>query len=570
MKFSFFRDAKNRDLKTKRADLFVVMEGDGLRIRLDLSDFVTDYTKFRWIFLSPDGFTTVSDLIDHIRSEYSACESDDIITLFLQEPYCLPSWESIRVLKDSDIVKVKLSKSRRKRKRESAEAALSDPSPTETSKKPKVISAKPEVAANPAKSGTSMSDSSSEDEDWDLEPVVSTPSTSKKKSAVKKSSSSESSSSSSDEEKPPSAPVLPSSNPGLSSTSTVAKKIDEAPAAVTSNPGDKKKRKRKRKRKPRKRSTSLGKLQNGTGVAKDDNDASIASPISAKELEDEPVHSAKKRHILAKAFSHPQPKRSEYPDPELQENPTLVTSPVKVVTKTPAQKSNDSTYGHSSQILSCEDAMLGHSTPPISMPEDNGSPWPKLNGNGSLKRPPLKSFKLKATGNEIKDVGEKNPKNPTNLFPKSQPVEKVESLGVQLRKEEGDEKQQLFSKLMSLAQHESPFVARRSGGAVLKTDLSKLSEGTALDSIPNAGCKIAFRILEIQPDYSPGLSELKTARVVDKKPGNKIVLDMLENHGRRPRSGKFELQEEEENHDHGAETVVTYAWSDLSEPVLLG
>ena len=43
----------------------------GRRIRLDLSDFVLDIGSHRWMFLSDLKFSTVSDLVEQLKEEYT-------------------------------------------------------------------------------------------------------------------------------------------------------------------------------------------------------------------------------------------------------------------------------------------------------------------------------------------------------------------------------------------------------------------------------------------------------------------------------------------------------------------
>jgi hypothetical protein len=72
----------------------------GVRVRLDLSEFEKSSAKqFRWSFLSFSEFSTVKDLKNHIRKEMLSGEDPKPkIRLFLEEPFWLPSSESIRIL----------------------------------------------------------------------------------------------------------------------------------------------------------------------------------------------------------------------------------------------------------------------------------------------------------------------------------------------------------------------------------------------------------------------------------------------------------------------------------------
>jgi hypothetical protein len=93
----------------------------GVRIRLDLSDFVADVDRFRWIFLERGKFKVVFDLISRIKGEYGECEKGYDLKLYLEEPFCLTPQEDIRVLNDGDLVVCKLIRTGKKRKKDADE-----------------------------------------------------------------------------------------------------------------------------------------------------------------------------------------------------------------------------------------------------------------------------------------------------------------------------------------------------------------------------------------------------------------------------------------------------------------
>ena len=70
----------------------------GRRIRLDLSDFVLDIGSHRWMFLSDGKFSTVSDFVDQLKEEYTQLEAEDMVQLFMEGDFVIPSWESIEIL----------------------------------------------------------------------------------------------------------------------------------------------------------------------------------------------------------------------------------------------------------------------------------------------------------------------------------------------------------------------------------------------------------------------------------------------------------------------------------------
>ena len=81
----------------------------GRRIRLDLSDFVKDAGGKRWMFVSSEDFSTISDVVDRMREEHKQLGQKYIVTLHLNS-FILPSWESVELLQSGDLVKVRRTK----------------------------------------------------------------------------------------------------------------------------------------------------------------------------------------------------------------------------------------------------------------------------------------------------------------------------------------------------------------------------------------------------------------------------------------------------------------------------
>jgi len=85
----------------------------GKRIKLNLSDFVSDAGCKRWMYLSEGAVSTVSDLVDILRSEYTQIGENDLVTLLLDN-FILPHWESIDILQSGDLVTVIRNKTKTK------------------------------------------------------------------------------------------------------------------------------------------------------------------------------------------------------------------------------------------------------------------------------------------------------------------------------------------------------------------------------------------------------------------------------------------------------------------------
>ncbi len=185
-----------------------------IRIRLDLSDFIDDYTQFRWMNLPKEEFQTINDVVIRIESEYDV--EGDRIRLFLQEPFVLAPWESVAVLRSGDIVKVKVDETEQKQN-----AHLKNGTTSPRNKNSSVCKETHKRKEIPKKRSSSSSSSSSEDSE--PEP---------KKCLVK---------------------TTPKSTSSSSSSSEDETKKDSMPSSVAKTEEPSAKRKRKRKRKPKNR-----------------------------------------------------------------------------------------------------------------------------------------------------------------------------------------------------------------------------------------------------------------------------------------------------------------------------
>ena len=124
-----------------------MLPSGGVRVKLDLSDFVLDVGARRWILLTPGKMVrdsplnlprsmcfymsiqvTVGDLLEKIRSEYGQVKNNNIrlwstinvltnkvkeedgLTVFLEEQFVVPPWEPLGILKEGDLLRVTLSR----------------------------------------------------------------------------------------------------------------------------------------------------------------------------------------------------------------------------------------------------------------------------------------------------------------------------------------------------------------------------------------------------------------------------------------------------------------------------
>merc|ERR1719264_459651 len=143
-----------------------------------------------------------------------------------------------------------------------------------------------------------------------------------------------------------------------------------------------------------------------------------------------------------------------------------------------------------------------------------------------------------------------------------------------------------FDKLLGLATRGTPIVGSRSnniGSQVLRNPSNpngpeNLGKGDevpapnydalpALRGIPAVGSEIAFKVLEMSDDYSPGLSEYKVGAVVAVGERGDVTVEVV-NSGtkKRRRNGKFELNDDED--DDAAEVgsakeTMSYNWAEM-------
>jgi len=121
----------------------------GRRIRLDLSDFVLDIGSHRWMFLSDVKFSTVSDLVDQLKEEYTQLKADDMVQVFMDGDFVIPSWESIEILQSGDLVRVVRTTGKNRKEQEKV---------TKSSNKSKKVRKAAHTPQDPKTSSSSDSD----------------------------------------------------------------------------------------------------------------------------------------------------------------------------------------------------------------------------------------------------------------------------------------------------------------------------------------------------------------------------------------------------------------------------
>ena len=83
-----------------------------------------------------------------------------------------------------------------------------------------------------------------------------------------------------------------------------------------------------------------------------------------------------------------------------------------------------------------------------------------------------------------------------------------------------------------------------------------------LVEVPGVGAVVAYKVMELSADYTPGVSSFKEGKIVGVD-GQKLSIELLAGFVKRA-GGRFELGEEE-----AVEKNVEHSMQDLIEPVLV-
>jgi len=123
----------------------------GLRIKLDLTDFIHNVSSKRVMYIDLETVRTIADLETKIRDEHSECSEHQIL-MFLEGGFLLTTWEPIQVLNNEDLIKVvlqpllaagessaqKIGKKRKRAKTPATDTDTSQIAPT-SNKKAKIL-----------------------------------------------------------------------------------------------------------------------------------------------------------------------------------------------------------------------------------------------------------------------------------------------------------------------------------------------------------------------------------------------------------------------------------------------
>ena len=91
----------------------------------------------------------------------------------------------------------------------------------------------------------------------------------------------------------------------------------------------------------------------------------------------------------------------------------------------------------------------------------------------------------------------------------------------------------------------------------------------SLSEVPSVGCEIAFRVLEVLDNYTPGLSEYKVGKVIAIGERGDVTVEVKA--VRKRRNGKFELGGSDDDEDGAIATeTLSYNYAEMHQPKMLG
>jgi len=613
------------------------MAQGGIRVKLDLSDFVMDVGARRWMLITPGKMVTVGDLLEKLRGEYGQVGEEDNLTVFLEEQFLVPPWEPLNILKEGDLLRVTLSRgggnlheppnAKRRRMEASAgektKANREKPQSKDTSSKGAVKQGK--SIENPKKvpSDESSSSSASSSEEEARAPSKSLNKTSDDKkqgvpnklTEAQQSSSSDSSDSSDEEEDGEKAYVAAEKSKLLPPTNVLPKvqvatqqsKVTSSSSEDSSSDEDESPKNKLSTAKVAESTRSIsGKRAEPTPACK-----SSSSSSSSEEEEEEnttksnpikgqpavnglnngtgDVQNKKKRKRKRKPKNKNKLSLDQVPDfgPPIQPDPAFAKK-AEVEKKNGHQRfeeevENMEVEEEEAENISVEAMQALYnksvSVPPVAtMPA--GSPslnqvkplhTPKgitANGSVSCEEALLASQDQRVVSNG--NVASKVKAPPRVVFrPRALDVAQLRQ-PIQAERGSASSRFQLSTSTTAPTGMEALLNCQ---GQVFSKDGSEASAVNSavkerdyssfppLSAVPGVGAVVAYKVMELSADYTPGVSAYKEGKVLAVE-GQKLSIELVA--GIIRRSGRFELGEEEV-----VEKNVEHNMRDLIEPVLV-
>ena len=581
----------------------------GRRIKLDLTDFVKDAGGQRWMFVSRDDFSTISDVVDRLREEHQQLGQHHLVTLLLDN-FTLPPWESVELLQSGDLVKVCRTK------------LVQDKTSSVT--KPQTSSQK--IAAK--KTVSSSSDTSSSEEE-DKTPTVSKSLTSSQEIAAKKTVSSSSDTSSSEEEedgkdkssKVSSAPrkKQSSSSSSSSDSSNESKKISpkrqmfgqlrgKRKAAETSSSSDSSDSSSDSEKPASVRPSMTAKPKDSSSESSEDSSESEKEEKQTKMETNKSVVVANIDAGQGSMFAKPRRKRKRKNKNKNKLAPE--DAPVFEAEILPTSYDLNNHRKSNAHVKFDEQMEVDESVEPQHTEEFTVADVRKLYEQSVSSRPaeksvpaafsPSNSVKLVRVDNSssgceaalIKQFDEKKVSNnqvvtsSTSNFRFKPRVLSVKEMAVKTTRKEpltfsngvgssnsdnlkaGDDVRQANN--IKEADNLSQFSALLNcAGKVFDKNAVPVKDYTAYhlvsDSGPRVGDVIAFKHLDLGENYTPELSDYKEGKVLEVDENQSVVFEMITKSNVK-KNGRFEM---EENQSIDDEKLKRFSWNELIEPRLI-
>jgi len=611
------------------------MAQGGIRVKLDLSDFVMDVGARRWMLITPGKMVTVGDLLEKLRGEYGQVGEEDNLTVFLEEQFLVPPWEPLNILKEGDLLRVTLSRggnlheppNAKKRRMEAgagekAKANREKPQSIDASSKGPVKQGK--SIENPKKvpSGESSSSSEPSSEEEVRPPIKSLNKTSdnnkqgvpKKLTEAQQSSSSDSSDSSDEEEDGGKANVAAEKSKLLPPTNVLPKvqvatqqsKVTSSSSEDSSSDEDESPKKKLSPAKAAESTKSISvKRAEPTPACKSSSSSSSTEEEEENTTKSNPmkgqpavnglnngtgdVQNKKKRKRKRKPKNKNKLSLDQIPDfgPPIQPDPAFAKK-AEVEKKNGHQRfeeevENMEVEEEEVENISAEAMKALYnksvSVPPVAtMPA--GSPslnqvkplhTPKsitANGSVSCEEALLASQDQRVASNG--SVASKVKAPPRVVFrPRALDVAQLRQ-PIQVERGSASSRFQLSTSTTAPTGMEALLNCQ---GQVFSKDGSEASAVNSavkerdyssfppLSAVPGVGAVVAFKVMELSADYTPGVSAYKEGKVLAVE-GQKLSIELVA--GIIRRSGRFELGEEEV-----VEKNVEHNMRDLIEPVLV-
>ena len=556
----------------------------GRRIKLDLTDFVKDAEGQRWMFVSRDDFSTISDVVDRLREEHQQLGQHDIVTLLLDN-FTLPPWESVELLQSGDLVKVCRTKPLQDKTPTVSKSLTSTPKLT----KKKPVSSSSDTSSSeseeeedkakgrnvPSAPRKTKSSSSSSSEDSSVEskkiravPAMTNVRTAGKRKAAESSSSSDSSDSSSDSEKDavktttvpntvrPNLKAKPKDSSSESSEDTTdseekeedqAKRKATKPVQVNVEAGEgsmfaKPRRKRKRKNKNKNKlapedapvfeaeivptSYDLNNQRKSNAHVKFDDQMEVDENIESQDTEE--FTEADVRKLYEQSVSSRPAEKSVNVAPSSSSGANSVNS-IRVDNST-------TTTGCEAALMKQFDEKKVSNNQVVSSSASNFMFKPRVLS--------VKEMTVKTTRKEPLSFSNGVASSNSNTPQEASNVKEADPLSH-------------FSALLNC------------GGKVFDKNDEPAKDYTAYHLVsqsgPRVGDVIAFKHLDLGVNYTPEVSEYKEGKVLEVDENQSVVFEMITK-SKVKKNGRFEMEENQSMED---EKHKTFPWHELIEPRLI-